>query len=151
MTTVPTSVPDLLRAAATEIDERGWIQHDFVGDAGEVCLVGALRAAAGVHPLEEPNTPAALQLFGAGLREIAEQREITDRLVDGDFSDETGPALFEDLDLATDALTFWNDRDGRTAADVLALLARVADGLDRPTASPATPPGGPASTPAEQA
>ncbi|KJE19725.1 hypothetical protein FF36_05980 [Frankia torreyi] len=128
--TIPTTIPALLRAAAGEITTRGWWQHDYLGDDGEVCLIGALRAAAGAHPLREPEEPDAHDLLGAALADLA-LRIPAD--VDEDPDPEVGLGLFDTG--AGAAIADWNDADGRTADQVTTLLHTVAADLDRPAAA----------------
>lgn len=118
MTTYPSSVRDHARKTADEIRRRGWVQgvlvyftagHDTYDDC-KVCLVGALRAADGQNPAlpDRPNSRQMSNLIGVLHQELAETE-------DEWLHDE--PSYF---------VAKWNDRTGRTEAEVLDVLDRIA-------------------------
>jgi hypothetical protein len=123
-TPTPTTVPDLLRAARTELNRRGWAQNDYGTPVGRVCLVGALLAAFGCDPLDdplqEPSTPAGMRLLADALDALV--RHIAPVRTDEEFE------YPEDLGYySIDHVTTWNDTAGRTLDEVLALLDTTAN------------------------
>jgi hypothetical protein len=106
----------LIRGAHAELTEHGWRQGDFTDDTGRLCLLGALRRAAGVHPLEEPADSRLACTLRDAECELARTLPTPDQA--------TGT-----LD-PVDVLTRWNDDPSRAADHVLAHLAAVADDLD---------------------
>lgn len=98
--TGPTTVPEVLAAAADYIDEHGWMRGDFCDKQGRVCVRGALYAVV-------TGSPDPRSLFEP------------DELVNW--------ATVE-LDQSVDGLIeVWNDTEGRTARDVTDLLRQLAD------------------------
>ncbi len=125
-TTLPTTVPALLRAARGELDRRGWTQHDFEAPTGEVCLLGALNAPLTQDPRQEPDTVDAQQLLVTAIDTLVRRLPPTDR---ADAEEE----LEDDEELAFylfGEIAGWNDADGRTLAQVVALLDTTAAELE---------------------
>ncbi|WP_163552045.1 DUF6197 family protein [Candidatus Frankia alpina] len=123
MTTIPTTVAALLRAARDELDRRGWTQHDFEAPTGEVCLLGALNASLTRDPRHGPATVAAQRLL------VAAAGTLTQRLVPTDHADED-PEELGLISYPIGEITEWNDADGRTLEQVVALLDTTASELD---------------------
>jgi hypothetical protein len=119
MTTPTTTAPphqaviDLIRAAGAEIDTHGWYQGDLVSDTGCLCVIGALRRAAGVSPLEEPDDPA---LLWEAERELARPLQLAGEVPAGAHT-------------PIEVLSLWNDAAGRTVEEVRVHLDAVADDL----------------------
>lgn len=95
---------------ARDIVAEGWCQHTEVcldGDTEQTlhCAVGALRTAAWEHPEVMSRTFAV--------------EECAIDLLDADDLPDVGPAL------AVSRLARWNDADGRTQDEVLALYDRA--------------------------
>ncbi|AXH90435.1 MULTISPECIES: hypothetical protein [Micromonospora] len=115
-TDVEVTPADLLRMAALYLRRHGWTQGDYytvVFDAltPRACVSGAIGMAAYGKAIDLP--------FLADLPERGDYRAAVWTLVDFLF-----------LDSSTD-LFGWNDRPGRTAADVINALNAAADRWDR--------------------
>lgn len=124
MTTIPTPQA-LLARAADIIGERGWAQGDYINEAGCVCAVGAIRAAAAEQAgldnfLDVLDGDAVLPV---GLSDAARRAELLagDRLVANDDGSHVGGILFG-------GLVGWNDAEGRTADEVVTILRAAAEG-----------------------
>jgi hypothetical protein len=111
-------VAGLIRGARAELAVHGWHQGDLVSDTGCLCVVGALRRAAGVCALEEPTDPDALRLLWEAQRELARPLQLAGEV----------PGRLEPIEV----LSLWNDRPGRSRAHVLAHLDTVAADLSAP-------------------
>jgi hypothetical protein len=126
MPTAPTagttrpSAAQLIRGAHAELAAHGWHQGDFADDTGRLCLLGALRRSAGAHPLEEPADPRLLATLHDAERALAQTLR---------------PARSAAGTDPVGVLIRWNDTPARTAGEILAHLAAVADALDPPAAS----------------
>jgi len=91
------NVSDVLNKAADLIEERGWAQGAYENASGGLCVLGAIRKAADLDP---PMIIAGVSLDAA----CAFNRHIgADNLV-GD----------------------WNDAEGRTSGEVVAIFRAVA-------------------------
>ncbi|AEH08768.1 MULTISPECIES: DUF6197 family protein [Protofrankia] len=102
-------VAGLLTGARAELAARGWHRGDYVDETtGAVDLSGALRLAAGSHPYELPDNPAALQALCDAEDELA-------------FELGGNPTLMD----AGEYLAAWNDHPTRTRSQVLALLKQT--------------------------
>lgn len=113
-TTAPTPQQVLLRAADI-IGERGWTQGDYINEAGCVCAVGAIRAAAAEQAgldnfLDVLDGDAVLPV---GLSDAARRAEL---LAGAHVDDPFG------------GLVGWNDAEGRTADEVVTILRAAAEG-----------------------
>jgi hypothetical protein len=108
--TIKTS--DWRERAAQIIEERGWCQGSFADEFGQVCLGGAILAAFDLDPLKPDWTPAAREAIDAVGQEVLPDP-------DADLND----TLLDDGYL--DVLGLWNDADGRSKDDVIALLRRA--------------------------
>ena len=87
------------------INERGWCQHEVQDKNGRVCLVGAYDLVAGVTFTDHGVT-------------VNEDFELTDTFQD---------SAYWKLGEATDwSVPKWNDAPGRTQAEVIVLLERLA-------------------------
>ncbi|WP_322755738.1 hypothetical protein [Frankia sp. Cas3] len=118
-----TRVARLLADAPAELAARGWHRGDHVEEAtGAVDLSGALRLAAGVHPYDLPDDPAALQAL------CDAEDELTFELGGNPTSIDAG-----------EYLAAWNDHPARTAADVLDLLERTHRAITAATPGSMTP------------
>ncbi len=118
MTALPTTVSALLRAARGELDRRGWSQDEYETSTGEVCLLGALRAAMGGQPSEDPGEPDRKQMLRAAADALI-QRTGVDVVATDEY-----PYFTADL------VASWNDADGRTLEQVVALLDTTASALN---------------------
>ncbi|SBW27304.1 hypothetical protein FDG2_5266 [Candidatus Protofrankia californiensis] len=116
--TTPPTVVGLLHAARAELVEHGWYQGDLVSDTGCLCLIGALRRAAGCSPLEEPSDPAHLHVLWDAERELARPLQLTGAVTS--LSGRLEPI---------EVLAIWNDQPDRHLAHVIAHLDAVADDL----------------------
>jgi hypothetical protein len=123
VTPTPTTVPGLLRAARVELDRRGWTQHDYEADTGEVCLIGALNAAVAGDPIEEPSTPDGWRLLGGALDALVQHIAPVRADEEFEYPEDLGYYL-------ADHVSTWNDTPGRTLDDVRALLTGTAAALD---------------------
>ncbi|SBW21099.1 hypothetical protein FDG2_1901 [Candidatus Protofrankia californiensis] len=102
-------VAGLLAGARAELDARGWHRGDHVDETtGAVDLSGALRLAAGSHPYELPDDPAAVQALC----------DAEDELV---FELGGNPILVD----SGEYLAAWNDHPGRALSQVLTLLKQT--------------------------
>lgn len=118
---------DLLRGAALYLQRHGWTQGSYYIDAGvpsrlrttatpAACVVGALAMAAYGRCTSDPfavERPERRQFAGA-------VEFLTCQLYD-EYGDEDGDNV----------VVIWNDRDSRTAADVIGTLNDAADEWDR--------------------
>jgi len=93
----------VLRKAADLIETHGWIQYALGSPVQGFCAMGAIR-----HVLK-PNFSFRFSPF----RLPEQTREVVTYVED------------HDVDLEPRGLTFWNDQDGRTSDEVVALLRRV--------------------------
>ncbi len=126
MTTLPTTVSALLRAARGELDRRGWTQHVFEAPTGEVCLLGALNAPLTEDLRDEPATPDARRLLVDAVDTLVRRLPPTDR-ADAEEEHED----YEELAFyLIGEISSWNDTDGRTLTQVVALLDTTAAELD---------------------
>ena len=91
---------DVLAAAADLIDERGWHQGDYLGPAGEVCCLGAIRIA---------SSPAQ-HLF------------VSDHLTAAKLLSTRLGLPAPDAVAAGKQIVAWNDAPDRTQAEVTAAL-----------------------------
>ncbi|WP_163552106.1 DUF6197 family protein [Candidatus Frankia alpina] len=125
-TTPPTTVPALLRAARGELDRRGWTRHDLVAPTGEVCLLGALNAPLTEDVRDEPATVDAQWLLVAAVDTLVRRLPPTDRAdaeEDCEYPEDLAFYLFGEI-------SNWNAADGRTLAQVVALLDTTAAELE---------------------
>jgi hypothetical protein len=100
-----------LAAGAAAVVQRGWAPSTWYGPAGEACLVGAIvRAAGGPSSVRSQLVRRTIDLAWHTLRR-----------------DATAPADYCPSPMILQArirdLTHWNDTPGRTAAEVVSLLA----------------------------
>jgi len=103
----------LIAGALLALAERDWAQGDYEDALGRVDITGALRLAAGVHPLESPWDRELDAVLGA--------------------EDLLAAALGHDpaeVD-AGDSIAAWQDHPARTLDEVRALLLDVAIGAGR--------------------
>lgn len=105
--TTPTTVPEVLDAAASYIEEHGWNQGSYRNDEGGVCAEGAIRLVCGasLDGLAQRSGDIQLTLAATG----ALESEI----------DPDGEIM----------LPSWNDIPGRTAAEVVAKLRATAEAV----------------------
>jgi hypothetical protein len=92
---------ELLEAAATVLDERGWYQGDLINPyTGSVCAVGAVRAAAGMEDVEARPRTRAYALAVEALADLMPLDQIS-RIA----------LLFAETDLERheDIIACWND------------------------------------------
>jgi hypothetical protein len=102
--------PDARKAlvrAAQVIDELGWTQRAFTTPAGCVCLLGALRVALGARRHRVPLVGLTLRLPEPAYDTYAEAADAVRRYLGVDCDE-------------------WNDRPGRTAAQVTEALRTTA-------------------------
>jgi hypothetical protein len=98
----------LLAGALLVLQERDWAQGDYEDALGRVDITGALRLAAGVHPLESPTDRELDAVLGA-----------EDLLAAALGHD---PALVD----AGETIAAWQDHPDRTLDQVRALLTTAA-------------------------
>lgn len=119
MTDRPTTVPDVLTAAADVIEQRGWLQGSFsiraYDEYGEpdgfienapVCVRGAISLAAAAGYLDETT-----ELTDECVERLA-------RHLDAEHATATGARI---------AVAVWNDAPGRTADEVVTALRATAE------------------------
>ena len=98
--------PDVLRHAALIIEERGWHQGHYISGDGKVCALGAIVLALG-GSFDATGGPKY-----KSFTDYAQASEmVSDYLTGG------GPIY---------GVADWNDRQGRTAAQVTAALRAAA-------------------------
>ena len=97
------SAADTLARTADVLERSGWCQGSFVNEAGEMCMLGALRVACGCEP--DARHGEYLRK-GSGYDDAV--REMYRRL-----PGETGTGF---------PLSRYNDEPGRTLGEVLAML-----------------------------
>ncbi len=111
MTVYPKDVVDLFTKTKAVLQEQGWCQDLFEGPRGERDIIGAMNTAFGVNPTASPTDGDCTDLFH-DLRVKADKALV----VAGQIS--VDPHGEDD----EDSLTNWNDAEGRTKDEVLALL-----------------------------
>lgn len=110
--TRPTTVPDVLDAAADHIQQHGWNQGDYASFANDVvtvpacCAVGAIHYVVNGHADDYDNKPIANNAKEALIVALGHTPS--------------------DLDTAIEIIGDWNDAKEQTADEVVATLRRVA-------------------------
>lgn len=94
----------LVRKATLVLQERGWIQRDFgTGPNSPCCAVGAIHRAASGDPSRSTDASQdAVEEFGNWLHD----------------------------NVTPDSIIGWNDRDGNSKDNVIAVMRRFADEVD---------------------
>ena len=112
---------DTLRVAATYLEEHGWTRCRFFDFTNQLepaaCVVGAIRYAVYGYPED------SLRLDGPLGRHVERALWAVADSLGVDVLDDLEPWL----DCTADAVQAWNDRPGRTAADVIQALHEAAD------------------------
>jgi hypothetical protein len=111
---------DWRERAARIIEERGWCQGTLADEFGQVCLAGAIAAAFEVDPQTDPLRDALPPAAAGAIDALGLEVLPSDLNEDGwrDIS-------FRDTGFWLDVLALWNDADGRSKDDVIALLRRA--------------------------
>lgn len=99
----------VLRRAAHVIRERGWCQNIQCDDNGRVCISGAFYTAVTGDPYSIDHTPAVTEAARCLYRHLGFR-----------LDDEGRPINSRDH-------IHWNNKKGRTQADVIAALEGAAD------------------------
>lgn len=132
----PTTVSDVLDAAADHLQQHGWYQGDLEGPNGACCTHGAFNVV--MYGKANPDVFEEFDSFDSPEEQAAAAaRQRTYKAARNqlsNFLDDSG-ALDDMADNAfQDEIAWWNDRPGRTADEVIATLRRVA-GQQRQAAS----------------
>jgi len=98
--TQPTTISTLCLRAADVIRERGWCQETCMDEKGSVCLLGALLTADGID------------LLAAEVVSCSYLERVTERAIERHINHDSVPG--------------WNDKEGRTVEEVIAVLEATA-------------------------
>lgn len=102
---------ELLQNAAAYIQKHGWIKEDFGRANGPVCLLGALRCAAGFDPEDSIEDLEDGELFTYTPQQIETYLKVVDRIE---------AAIGRKI-------TVWNDLASVTLYQVLKLLREMTE------------------------
>lgn len=108
----------IFRRAAELLDERGWCQGRYVNENGSLCAGGALGVALGATPNLIPQPIPQNFKTWTGMDGGVEEQWIA------------GIALLIHI-IGKGGVAVFNDKRGRTADEVKALLLRAAEEADR--------------------
>jgi hypothetical protein len=105
------SIADALERASGVIRERGWWRGKYLGDHGEVCVLGALQVVYYGHAGSDVDNPPD---------------DVTDFLEQRAFDDPESAGAYEQMAVLDPDIAEWNDHPDRTVEEVISLLERSA-------------------------